>query len=168
MQLPTETKIQLKGQTVNASHRTQAPNRTLSAGSLGELGSPLYVRHRQGQSLSRKRPLEGHDEMKLCKVYCKQAGDRLWTAVSASLWMAQETSLILPRVGSQYLVPLQPAEKAPDSAPPYTSCKGELQPLLASSWQQSCMSPRSQSVPPNPRLRNDTAIKVKTFLTATR
>lgn len=62
MRLPTETKIRLKGQTVNASQGTQASNRTLSAGSLGELGSPLYVRHRQGQSLSRKRLLEGHDE----------------------------------------------------------------------------------------------------------
>lgn len=134
MRLPTETKIRLKGQTVSASQGTQAPNRTLSAGSLGELGSPLYVRHRQGQSLSRKRPLEGHDEK---KPYCKQAGDRPWTAVGASLWMAQETRLILPRAGSRYLVPLQPAENAPDSVPPYASCKGELQPLLASSWQQS-------------------------------
>lgn len=168
MRLPTETKIRLKGQTVNASQGTQASNRTLSAGSLGELGSPLYVRHRQGQSLSRKRLLEGHDEMRPHKVYCKQAGDRLWTAVGASLWMAQETSLILPRVGNRYLVALQPAEKAPACVPPYTGCNGELQSLLASSRQQSRVSPRSQSVPPNPRLRNDAAIKVKTFLTATR
>lgn len=148
---------------VNASQGTQASNRTLSVGSLGELGSPLYVRPRQG-----KRPLEGHDEMRPHNVYCKQAGDRLWTAVDVSLWMAQETSLILPRVGSRYLVALQPAEKAPDCVPPYTDSNGELQPLLASSRQQSRVSLGSQSVPPNPRLRNDAAIKVKTFLTATR
>lgn len=36
-QLPTETKIRLKGQVGNASQGTQPPDRTLSAGGLGEL-----------------------------------------------------------------------------------------------------------------------------------